>query len=771
MSDSFEEMPFPEYLSGLAKELSPIYKFIGEIAPGKNGQTYKLETRSAHHYYCLKTISPSVTENAERERVRETLKKEVSILKALSHRCLPKVYEHNLDEGLPYYVCTFHPGATWEKFRKSDRRLKLEEAVFVVVSLIDALEYLHTNGRTHCDLHQDNILLSEKVFAEGLMIIDFGSGHRESASPELTPDRGHWAFKDVKGQGRFQQPVKRKIATDDFRANDIRAFGRALAVMERCFFSTASHDQLLCYREFCRLLQEGAFDTWHQVREQFEHVIDPNAFMTKTERFFVEKDGTRPAIPLPAADPIPVGEAILAVINTQVYQRLRTIKQLSFCEWYFPGGTHSRFEHSLGVFGVARHALSFLSRDSNFKARFTQSNVNGALLAALVHDLGHYPFAHVIEHYVAGRYSSDKSIREAIHHFNHTLSLLDSDEELRTAIGRHWGEDLTEETKRILLMKIPPLSELLDGPVDCDKLDYLRRDAHHCGVPYGTGLDTLGVLQSFRCSQSGEHLLVDSKKVPAVEGFMIVQDQMLGSVYWHETIRAVFAMFHRFLDGTVGNDAKALIELVRKLKACSSEYEALYQVIIPLLNSQPSGGSSTRGSKDELDPLIRLHRIPNFNDIYRPIAKYSSIDAVAPKRSSFNNVFDTIVRSPSSEATSVPIVWERVKRLRISYRDAFAEKRANPGRFDILVDVPWGKASNRIVTVLDDDGRIERPITEVSHLAPTIFSTPTAYAAPIRIYVSPRLFTQFEDVLNSIRTSAEERYFGKGNLRDDDEIL
>lgn len=733
-------------------------------------RTYKIETRTANHYYCLKTISPDVTEDSERERVRTTLSKEVAILKPLSHRCLPRVYELRLDGTLPFYVCTFHPGTTLERFRQEDKKLKLEEAVFVIVSLIDALEYIHAHGRTHCDLHQNNILLSDKVFAEGLMIIDFGSGHRDSASADMTPDRGHLAFKNVKGQARHRRPVKRNIAADDFRANDIRAFGRALALMERCFFSNASHDQFSSYREFCRLLQEGVLDTWHQVREQFDHVIDPDAFMTKAERFFVMKDGSRPAITLPASDSIPVREAVLAVINSQVFQRLRTIKQLSFCEWFFPGGTHSRFEHSLGVFGVTRKALSFLTRDANFKAKFNQANINGALLAGLVHDLGHYPFAHVIEHYVSGRYSTDKVTRDAIHHFNHTLALLDTDSGLQSAINKYWGEDLKEEVKRILHGKIPPLSEILDGPVDCDKLDYLRRDAHHCGVPYGNGLDTIDVLASFRCSPTGEHILVDSSRVHAVEGFMVVQDQMLTAVYWHETIRSVFAMFHRFLDGVLGNDPKNLVDLVNKLKSCSSEYEAVHKVILPLLKSQPTRGSSTHGSEAELNPLIRLHCVPNFNDIYRTAAKYSSLEPVDPKRPSANNLFDTIMRLPSSDATSMPIQWDRVKRLRICYQEAFREKRAKLGRFDVLVDVPWGKSSNRIVTVLDEDGRTERPITQVSHLAQTIFTHPTAYSAPIRVYVAPHIFGQFEYRLQSIKASAEERYFDKGNIEDKGEI-
>lgn len=766
---------FPDYLLPVVDDLNPIYRFVDSIAAGKNAHTYKIQARSSQHFYCLKTISPTVTDPAERERIRATLAKEVAILQPLSHRCLPRIYEKRLTGALPYYVCTFHPGETLERFRAQDKRLRVEEAVFVIVSLIDALDYIHINGRTHCDLHQDNILLSDKVFAEGLMVIDFGAGHRGSDSSDVTPDRGTIHFKDVKGMARHRQSVNRDLFDADFRANDIRAFGRALALMERCFFSHASHDQLLSYREFARLLDDGTFNSWQDVRNHFDHVIDPDAFMTRTERFFVMKDGSRPSITLPAADPIPVGEAVLAVINCASFQRLRTIKQLSFCEWYFPGATHSRFEHCLGTFGMARRALTCLSRDSHFTAKFNQTNVNGTLLASLLHDVGHYPFAHVIEHYVSARYSLDKAVRENVHHFNHTLHLIDNDDHLKQAIDTFWGEETRAEATRILLGRIPALSEVLDGPVDCDKLDYLRRDAHHAGVPYGSGLDIPSILGSFRCSPAGNNLVVASSAVHAIEGFMIVQDQMLTAVYWHETIRAVFAMFHRFLDGCLADSKEKLSQLVGALKKCSSEHDAFEQVVIPLLKSAPgrarrndAGSPVGRASQEELEPLVRLHRVPNFTDIYRPVARYSALDPEDPKKppNPFWNVFTSIVPRPSLAASSVPIQWPQVRRLRNCFEEAFREKGNTIGRFDVLVDVPWGKASNRVVTVLDSDGRNERPINEVSHLASTIFTDPTAYSAPIRVYVSPRLFTQFEHSLYSIRASAEERYFGRAAFED-----
>ena len=211
------------------------YKYCGEISSGKNGQTYLLELASTGVPFCLKTISPAVTQGLERERVRETLKKEVSILTPLRHRCLPQIFDKTLDGPLPYYVCTFHHGKTLLKLKELGHQFSREEGICVVSSLIDVLEYLHEHGRTHCDLHADNLLISNKVFAEGILLIDFGSGHRDSDPQAETPERGFLPFKNEKGQARFRERLNRAAAIPDFQESHFRALGNALSLMARPF--------------------------------------------------------------------------------------------------------------------------------------------------------------------------------------------------------------------------------------------------------------------------------------------------------------------------------------------------------------------------------------------------------------------------------------------------------------------------------------------------------------------------------------------------------
>jgi hypothetical protein len=552
---------FPEYLQSIAQKLGKHYEFVQEHFSGKSAQTYQIRLRSDKSIYCLKTVKQSFP---DKTRVRDTLKKEVDILRPLTHRCLPKVYECDFAIDLPFYVCTFHPGVTWAQFRDAGSGITLSEAIYAVTSLIDTLEYLHSQGRTHCDLHEANLLIGPRVVADGILIIDLGSGHRMSARDPQTPDRGHLGLKPIHDVPAFHHIVDRQDMNEHWQMTDFKALGRLLALMREPFFGQANSDQRDALNSFAADLYEERITSWREVKARFEYVLDPDLLLTRSERYLQRQDGSRPQIPLPATGPVRVGDGALAVINTPIFQRLRGIKQLSFCEWYFPGATHTRFEHSLGVFSTMQHALRSLCRQHEVKARFDQTNIDGALLASLVHDIGHYPLAHVIEHYISARYPNDDELKKQVHHFNHSLYLIQGDANLLHAMDTYWGEDVRNEATKNLTKKSAFLSELLDGPVDCDKLDYLRRDAHHCGVPYGSSLNAEEVLSAFTCSRTSGELVIPEDQIAPIEGMILAQDQMLSTVYWAKTTRALFAMFHRFLDIVVGTDTAKLLVLVRQ---------------------------------------------------------------------------------------------------------------------------------------------------------------------------------------------------------------
>ena len=762
-----DESKYPATIQNIGEMLHDTYAFVREHFAGMSGQTYQIRSRLDGATYCLKTVKAGFPDPG---RVRETLRKEVEILRPLTHRCLPKTYEADFSCQPPFYVCTFHPGKTFASFRDTGQRLTLSETTTIVTSLIDTLEYLHSQRRTHCDLHEENILIGPRIFADGLLIIDLGSGHRLSAARPNTKDRGHLAHKLIDDMPGFRHQVERLAMQDSWEATDFKALGRLLVLMLDPFFGSASAAQRKALMEFGRDLLTENISDWQLVKERFDFVLDPDLLSTRAERYLSRDDGSQSSIVLPATERVRVGDAALAVINSREFQRLRGIKQLSFCEWYFPGAVHTRFEHSLGVFGATQQAIQRLSRKSEVKSRFSQRNVDGALLASLLHDVGHYPLAHVIEHYVAARYPTDPELRRSIHHGENTRSYLSVSGPLRSLIAKNWGEDTLEEALRNLDGHCRLFSQILDGPIDCDKLDYLRRDAHHCGVPYGKSLNADAILSAYSCDPSTGNLVIPEDAVPAVEGMVVAQDQMLTTVYWARTTRALFAMCHRYLDIIVSGRKDRLVELTAKLKEAQNETDAFRALIGAISWADPKYSDAARS-------LISLHESFDFSMIYKPIQKYSIVDQLKPNRKATANVYQKIIpksrftltskHHPNPAIEEAPIEWSLVKRLRLSYMQVLKTKGAqNVTSNDVLIDVPWGKPFNNMINVLRSDGTVV-PVTDVSHIASTYFTLPIAFNAPIRVYLRPDLHSRFEKSLASIAESAEALFDDNRELEDE----
>jgi serine/threonine protein kinase len=134
-------------------KLSNRFTFVREVASGKTGVVYLLRSESNPDlFYCLKTIKPDIADPKSRNAVKETLRKECEILSPLSHKCLPTIYEAELDADPPYYICTYHPGETFASFQEKRKHLTVTQAAFVIWSLIDVLKYLHGRRRSNsCD--------------------------------------------------------------------------------------------------------------------------------------------------------------------------------------------------------------------------------------------------------------------------------------------------------------------------------------------------------------------------------------------------------------------------------------------------------------------------------------------------------------------------------------------------------------------------------------------------------------------------------------------
>ncbi len=227
----------------------------------------------------------------------------------------------------------------------------------------------------------------------------------------------------------------------------------------------------------------------------------------------------------------------LALLETPVVQRLRYVRQLGLAFLVYPGATHSRFEHALGAWHLAGMAMRLLD-ERGALAGISLRDQQVVRAAALLHDVGHYPFSHALEE--IGVTDHEEVARPLI-----TEGIIG--ERLRDALGA----SAPDEVFALIRGESPhPLQGLISGSIDLDKIEYLKRDATMCGVPYGE-IDVDRLLNSLvvvPSPESGAPMVgVHEKGLSALESLLFAKYQMYRNVYWHHAVRSATAMYKRLV--------------------------------------------------------------------------------------------------------------------------------------------------------------------------------------------------------------------------------
>jgi len=259
----------------------------------------------------------------------------------------------------------------------------------------------------------------------------------------------------------------------------------------------------------------------------------------------------------PVWNNIRVDELTLKLVDTEVFQRLRYVRQLGWTYLVYPGATHSRFEHALGTHHLSRRTLALLSEaeDSASIGEIDQAIVRSA---ALLHDVGHYPFSHALEEI------------GALHHEDVARPLI-TEGSVAAFLSSQLGKDAPAKVFDLIRGRSEsPLQGLISGSLDLDKIEYLKRDAFMCGVPYGEiDVDRLtNSLVLVDDPETGRRALgVQEKALSALESLLFAKYQMYRNVYWHHAVRSATAMYKRLVEDAV----KANVVDVRSLARHTDE--------------------------------------------------------------------------------------------------------------------------------------------------------------------------------------------------------
>lgn len=285
------------------------------------------------------------------------------------------------------------------------------------------------------------------------------------------------------------------------------------------------------------------------------------------------------------------------IIDTAVFQRLRHIRQLGLAYLVYPGATHTRFDHALGVYHLTGRVVGLL-RERGSLDPVDDLDCRLVQYAALLHDIGHYPFSHALEELDPARVPG--------HHESLTGRFL-ADPELGAVLGSIAPDAANRIERLIRGTSDSPLQGLVSGSLDLDKIEYLNRDAMFCGVPYGAvDVDRLvHAIAVIRDPDSGRwEVGVHEKGLSALESLLFAKYQMFRNVYWHHAVRAATAVYKRLVQDAA--DAG----LVRPEELVGRSDEGMLTLLESRAEAAPRSDPVAARVRERWLPALRVRRLP-----------------------------------------------------------------------------------------------------------------------------------------------------------------
>jgi uncharacterized protein len=406
---------------------------------------------------------------------------------------------------------------------------------------------------------------------------------------------------------------------------------------------------------------------------------------------------------------VPVTPRVKRIIDTAAFRRLSSISQLGLVAYVYPGATHTRFEHSLGVYFNAIQFVTQLETNALFRSAINEEDVCCFLLAALLHDIGHWPFCHAIE---------DLGLPNVPRH-----EILASRLVLQGELAERVGNDWQLDPKRIIDLLNPDksaqntqassiLSSMLSGPFDIDKMDYLERDSVHAGVPYGRNFDRHRLIRSLCINPEKNAIALSEKGKTAIEMMIFARYIMFSEVYWHHAVRSATAM----LQNVVWECAKANPSLSFADQWLESDDAQMKQSILQMSRHQPWEGCA--------QGLFGSHRC-----LYKRLIEFDSQNEPHwhQKLSSLS--------APDLRETAGKLSEEISKRICVACCP-----------FDLLIDAPPASLDVQFrMEVLLRNGRF-RPLGDISPMVQALATQQFDETVKrVRIFASPSLATKIRE--------------------------
>ncbi|MHC4586380.1 MAG: HD domain-containing protein [Planctomycetota bacterium] len=244
----------------------------------------------------------------------------------------------------------------------------------------------------------------------------------------------------------------------------------------------------------------------------------------------------------PVHGDIGLSELETKLIDTPTFQRLRKIKQLAFASMVYPNASYSRFAHSIGVLHVTSRVIDAFKRNGHLQ---DDKDVDKLRIASLLHDVGHYPYSHLMEYIDWDRYISmyltekngkakgtDQCIDSYPDHAKVARLIVTKRRDVKEILEKHNIEPA--EIAALIEGNHPNIPTLLHKSLDVDRIDYLARDSLNTGVPYGS-IDINYILNNLNVTEKQE-IVLNAKARISAEHLLVSRYFMFNAVYLHKTV-------------------------------------------------------------------------------------------------------------------------------------------------------------------------------------------------------------------------------------------
>lgn len=604
--------------------------------------------------------------------------------------------------------------------------LLLADALLVCLNTI---AQVHELGAVHFDLHPGNILIAPEhrgYFwrSRQSVLIDFGKAYwpliGKPPSAAKLPSFMSQAQKDnlILNDGKYTPQF---LQSSGARLADLHALGYSFE--QACSFVPRSEQRSSGFRAL-----KEAIDTLKNPA-----AIDPVETMTRSRNglaVLTHQEFLFPAVRIRTftsrSSEIP--REILRLVDTPAFQRQRKVYQLGMTQHVYPGATHTRFVHSLGVLDLANQYVGALrSNNLKFATEYTASKHVSLLAYALLHDVGHYPFAHYLEE-MQGT-DLPEEIRSVVHHeklgqLRYTPGseladpvLCDALHKLRIGYSEESFDELLGNPHRTLW------GQIIDGPLDADKLDYLIRDGAACGVPYAAAIDVERLISSLTAVKMEDqlHLGISGKAVAPAAELLIARYHMYNEVYFHKVCRSIAACIKKafWLSCKEGLVTRANF-------LCAAERmddEAFLEWLADLVDQLPETPENKRAAA-----LVRTSLVSGERQLY--------------KRAT--TLFDAYASEAPTEAAAI----QRCAGLGMAQLDDIEERLAahfalqlgmDVPKLLVLLDVPLREGKDVMLPYVQDSlGRTPKALDDVSPVCSGIKES-LRRSRKIRLFLAPEV--------------------------------